>query len=184
MSFERVQHDVLMSHVARKANDKILWRLIGRYLLAGVMVEGILQPTDMGTPQGGPLSPTLSNILLNGLDQELERRGLPFVRYADDCAIFAKSRRAAQRITRSVTRYLTEQLRLGVVNENKSQGAACEQFEFLGFSFPKSRGSINVDAKSIRRFKQRIKELTGRSWGVSMERRQSELRSYLHGWMG
>ena len=181
--FDRVQHDVLMSRVARRVQDKTLLQLIGRYLRAGVMVDGILQPIDMGTPQGGPASPLLANILLDDLDKELEKRGLPFVRYADDFAVFAKSRKAAQRIMRSITRYLTEQLRL-VVNEDKSQVVACEQFEFLGFSFPKSRGSINVAPTSIQRFKRRIKELTGRSWGVSMERRMNELRSYLRGWMG
>jgi RNA-directed DNA polymerase len=142
-----------------------------------------LQPIDVGTPQGGPASPLLANILLDDLDKELERRGLPFVRYADDFAVFAKSRRAAQRIMRSITRYLTEHLRL-VVNEEKSQVVSCEQFEFLGFSFPKSRGNINVAPKSVERFKHRIKELTGRSWGVSMEHRLSRLRSYLRGWMG
>lgn len=181
--FDRVQHDILMSRVARRVQDKMLLRLIGRYLRAGVMVDGILQQTDLGTPQGGPASPLLANILLDDLDKELESRGLPFVRYADDFAIFAKSHRAAQRIMRSVTRYLTEQLRLAV-NTEKSQVVACTEFEFLGFSFPKSRGNINVARKSIRRFKDRIKELTSRSWGVSMEHRLNRLRSYLRGWMG
>jgi RNA-directed DNA polymerase len=181
--FDRVQHDVLMSRVARRVSDKLVLRLIGRYLRAGVMVDGILQPIDVGTPQGGPVSPLLANILLDDLDKELERRGLPFVRYADDFAVFAKSRTAAQRIMRSITRYLTEQLRL-VVNEEKSQVVGCEQFEFLGFSFPKSRGNINVARKSIERFKHRVKELTGRSWGVSMEHRLGKLRIYLRGWMG
>ena len=181
--FDRVGHDVLMSRVARRVQDKLLLLLIGRYLRAGVMVEGVLQPTDVGTPQGGPLSPILSNILLDDLDQELVRRQLPFVRYADDFAVFAKTRRAAWRIMRSVTRFVTQHLKL-VVNDEKSQVVACTEFEFLGFSFPKSRGNINVAPKSIKRFKQRIKELTGRSWGVSMERRLSELRSYLRGWMG
>ena len=146
--FDRVQHDVLMSPVARRVQDRTLLRLIGRYLRAGAMVTGLLQPTDMGAPQGVPLSPILSNILLDDLDKELERRGLTFVRYADDFAVFAKSRRAAQRIMRSVTRYLTGQLRL-VVNQDKSQVVACGQFEFPGFSFPKSRGDINVAPKSI-----------------------------------
>ena len=181
--FDRVQHDVLMSRLARRVQDKMVLRLIGRYLRAGVMVEGILQATDVGTPQGGPVSPLLANILLDDLDKELERRALPFVRYADDFAVFAKSLNAAQRIKRSVTRYLTEQLRL-VVNEEKSQVVACEQFEFLGFSFPKSRGNINVAPKSVRRFKQRIRELTGRSQGISMDQRLGRLRSYLRGWMG
>ena len=181
--FDRVGHDVLMASVARRVDDKLLLRLIGRYLRAGVMVEGVLQPTDVGAPQGGPLSPILSNILLDDLDKELERRGLPFVRYADDFAIFAKSRRAAERIMASVSRYLTDELRL-VVNHQKSRVVTSEEFEYLGFAFVKSRSTINVAAKSIRKFKHRVRELTGRSWGVSMERRLSELRSYVRGWMG
>ena len=171
-----------MTRVARRVRDKSLLRLIGRYLRAGVMVEGVLQPTEIGTPQGGPMSPLLANILLDDLDKELERRGHCFVRYADDFAIFAKSKRAASRVMQSITRFLTERLRL-VVNQEKSQVIGCEQFEFLGYSFPKSRGNINVASKSIHRFKQRIKELTSRSWGVSMDHRLSKLRSFLRGWM-
>ncbi|MDP6719179.1 MAG: group II intron reverse transcriptase/maturase [Pirellulaceae bacterium] len=181
--FDRVQHDVLMARVARRVSDKTLLRLIGRFLRAGVMVEGVLQPTDVGTPQGGPLSPILSNILLDDLDKELERRGLPFVRYADDFAVFAKSPRSAERIMASVTRYLTDTLRL-VLNQEKSRVVASEEFEFLGFAFPKSRATINVSAKSIQRFKHRIREITGRSRGISMEHRLSLLRSYVRGWMG
>ena len=119
--FDRVQHDVLMARVSRRVNDQVLLRLIGRYLRAGVMVEGVLQRTDIGTPQGGPASPLLANILLDDLDKELERRGLPFVpgtdaqRWsADDFAIFAKSQCSAERIMTSVTRYLTDELRLAV----------------------------------------------------------------------
>ncbi|GIW83283.1 MAG: group II intron reverse transcriptase/maturase [Gemmatales bacterium] len=181
--FDRVQHDVLMARVARRVDDKRLLRLIGRYLRAGVMVEGVLQPTDVGTPQGGPLSPLLSNILLDDLDKELERCGLPFVRYADDFAIFAKSQRATERIMASVSRYLTETLRL-VVNQEKSRVVPSKEFEFLGFAFVKSRATINVAAKSLRKFKQRIRQITGRSRGISMDRRLSELRSYVRGWMG
>ncbi len=181
--FDRVQHDVLMSRVARRVRDPMLLRLIGRYLRAGVMVDGVLQPTDVGTPQGGPLSPILSNILLDDLDKELERRCLPFVRYADDFAVFAKSERSAERIMTSVSRFLTDTLRL-VVNQEKSHVVPSEEFEFLGFAFPKSRATIHVAKKSLLRFKHRIRELTGRSWGISMERRLSELRSYLRGWMG
>ncbi|MGB6042011.1 MAG: group II intron reverse transcriptase/maturase [Pirellulales bacterium] len=181
--FDRVQHDVLMARVARRVNDKQLLRLIGRYLRAGVMVEGVLQPTDVGTPQGGPASPLLANILLDDLDKELERRGLHFVRYADDFAIFAKSQRSAERIMASVTRFLTDKLRL-VVNREKSRVVASEEFEFLGFAFPKSRATINVSTKSIQRFKHRIREITGRSRGISMEHRLSLLRSYVRGWMG
>ena len=122
-------------------------RLIGNYLRAGVMVDGVLQRTEEGTPQGGPASPLLANILLDDLDKELERRGLPFVRYADDFAIFAKSERSAQRIMASVTRYLADKLRL-VVNQEKSRVVTCEEFEYLGFAFRKSRGTIQVSAKS------------------------------------
>ncbi len=181
--FDRVQHDVLMARVARRVDDKILLRLIGRYLRAGVMVEGALQPTDVGTPQGGPASPLLANILLDDLDKELERRGLHFVRYADDFAIFAKSQRSAERIMASVTRFLTDKLRL-VVNQAKSRVVASKEFEFLGFAFRKSRATINVSAKSIQRFKHRIREITGRSRGISMDHRLSLLRSYVRGWMG
>ncbi len=181
--FDRVQHDVLMARVARRVDDKILLRLIGRYLRAGVMVEGVLQPTDVGTPQGGPASPLLANILLDDLDKELERRGLHFVRYADDFAIFAKSQRSAERIMASVTRFLTDKLRL-VVNQAKSRVVASKEFEFLGFAFRKSRATINVSAKSIQRFKHRIREITGRSRGISMDHRLSLLRSYVRGWMG
>ena len=181
--FDRVQHDVLMARVARRVDDKMLLRLVGRYLRAGVMVEGVLQPTNVGTPQGGPASPLLANILLDDLDKELERRGLHFVRYADDFAIFAKSQRSAGRIMASVTRFLTDKLRL-VVNQEKSRVVASEEFEFLGFAFRKSRATINVSKKSIQRFKHRIREITGRSRGISMEHRLSLLRSYVRGWMG
>ena len=142
-----------------------------------------MQPTEVGAPQGGPLSPILSNILLDDLDNELERRGLSFVRYADDFAIFAKSERAAKRIMASVTRYLTDHLRL-VVNQEKSQVVASKEFEFLGFAFRKSQATINVSRKSQHRFKHRIREITGRSRGISMDQRLSELRTYVRGWTG
>ena len=147
------------------------------------MVDGVLQPTDVGAPQGGPLSPILSNILLDDLDKELERRGLPLVRYADDFAVFAKSQRAAERIMTSVSSYLTGTLRL-VINHDKSRVVASTEFEFLGFAFVKSRATINVAATSIRKFKQRIREITGRSRGISMQRRLTELGRYVRGWTG
>lgn len=181
--FDRVQHDVLMSRLARKVSDKRLLRLIGRYLRAGVMVDGILQATHDGTPQGGPMSPLLANILLDDLDKELERRGLPFVRYADDFVIFTKTRRSAERAFASVIRYLTRQLRL-VVNQEKSRIVPSDGVEFLGFVFRGRRGTINVSAKSIQKFKRRIREVTGRSRGISMDRRMGELRTYLRGWLG
>lgn len=181
--FDRCAHDVVMQRVSRKVSDNALLTLIGRYLRAGVMVEGVLQPTTEGTPQGGPASPLLANILLDDLDKELERRGLPFVRYADDFVIFTKSMRSAQRVFASVKRYLTEHLRL-VVNQEKSRIVASDGVEFLGFVFRGLRGTINVSEKSIHRFKHRIREITGRSRGISMERRLGELRTYVRGWMG
>jgi RNA-directed DNA polymerase len=181
--FDRAQHDVLLARVARKVHDKRMLKLIGRYLRAGVMVEGVLQTTVEGTPQGGPASPLLANILLDDLDKELERRGLPFVRYADDFVIFTKSRRSAERVFTSVSRYLTQHLRL-VVNQEKSQIVASDGVEFLGFVFRGRRATINVSAKSIQRFKHRIVKITGRSRGISMERRLGELRRYVRGWMG
>jgi len=181
--FDRVQHDILMSRIARKVIDKRLLKLIGKYLRAGVMIEGVLHATTEGTPQGGPLSPLLANILLDDLDKELERRGLPFVRYADDFVIFTKSKRSAQRVFASVSRYLTQHLHL-VVNQEKSQVVGSVGVEFLGFVFTGRRATINVTKKNVSKFKRRIKELTGRSWGVSMDRRLSELRSYLRGWAG
>lgn len=181
--FDRVQHDVLMHRIALKVSDKRLLSLIGRYLRSGVMVEGVLHPATEGTPQGGPLSPLLANILLDDLDKELERRGLSFVRYADDFAVFVKSERSAKRVFASVRRYLTDHLRL-VINEEKSAVVAADGFEFLGFVFKGRRTTINVSLKNVSRFKRRIRELTGRSRGISMDRRLSELRSYLRGWAG
>ncbi|MEZ6041306.1 MAG: group II intron reverse transcriptase/maturase [Planctomycetaceae bacterium] len=156
---------------------------IGRYLRAGVIVDGELQPSTEGTPQGGPLSPLLANILLDDLDKELEQSGLPFVRYADDFVIFTKSERAAQRVFSSVQRYLIHHLRL-VVNETKSKVVPWQELEFLGFCVRGRYLRIRLTDKSLQRFKRRVRELTGRSWGVSMERRLSELRSYLRGWAG
>jgi RNA-directed DNA polymerase len=181
--FDRVQHDVLMSRVSRKVHDRRLLRLIGRYLRAGVMVEGILQPTSEGAPQGGPLSPLLSNVLLDDLDKELERRGLRFVRYADDFQIFVRSERSAQRVFASVKRYLTQHLKL-VVNEDKSSVRPALGCEYLGFTFIGKRVTIKVAPKKLNAFKQRIKALTGRSVGISMKRRLTDLNRYVRGWIG
>ena len=181
--FDRVQHDVLMSRLRRKVSDKRLLKLIGRYLRAGVMVEGVLQSSSEGTPQGGPLSPLLANILLDDLDKELERRGLPFVRYADDFVIFTRSLHSAQRVFASVSRYLTQHLRL-VVNQEKSRVVEADGVGFLGFVFRGRRATINVTAKNVSKFKRRVREITGRSRGISMERRLSELTSYVRGWTG
>jgi RNA-directed DNA polymerase len=167
--------------VARKVADKRVLALLGRYLRAGVMVDGVVQPTAWGTPQGGPISPLLANILLDDLDKELERRGLRFARYADDLLILVNSRRAAERVKASITRYLTEVLRLSV-NEQKSRVAPTDECVFLGFTF---RGAkLRWADPAFADFRHRLKRLTGRSWGVSMDYRLGKLAQYLRGWMG
>ena len=169
--------------MSRKVHDRRLLRLIGCYLRAGVMVEGVLQPTPEGAPQGGPLSPLLSNILLDELDKELERRNLQFVRYADDFMIFVRSQRSAQRVFASVQRFLTQRLQL-VVNELKSSVRAASGCEYLGFTFVGKRATIKVSPKKLNAFKRRIKQLTGRSRGISMKRRLTDLNRYVRGWVG
>lgn len=180
--FDRVQHDVLMARVARKVADKRLLALVGRYLRAGVQVGGTVQPTERGTPQGGPLSPMLSNILLDDLDRELERRGLRFARYADDLLILVRTRRAGERVKQSITRYLTRELRLSV-NEQKSRVAPASECVFLGFTFYRGH-RLRWSDRAFADFLHRLKRLTGRSWGVSMAYRLAKLAQYLRGWMG
>ncbi|MFV0439222.1 MAG: group II intron reverse transcriptase/maturase [Desulfopila sp.] len=179
--FDTVEHDVLMARVSKKVRDKRVLKLIGKYLRAGVMIDGRLQETRQGVPQGGPLSPMLSNILLNDLDKELEGRNHRFARYADDFVILVKSRRAGERVMASITRFLEKKLKLKV-NQEKSKVAHTNEITFLGFAF--SGAKIRWSDKVFVRFKQRIKELTGRSWGVSMEYRLFKLAEYLRGWMG
>lgn len=179
--FDNVDHDILMARVARRIGDKRLLVLIGRYLRAGVMIHDEIQPSELGTPQGGPLSPLLANILLDDLDRELERRGHRFVRYADDLLVLVKSERAGQRVKASLTAYLGRQLKLPV-NEKKSQVAKIEQCVFLGFTF--RRGKLRWSDAAFDDFKHRLRELTGRSWGVSMPYRFEKLGQYLRGWMG
>jgi RNA-directed DNA polymerase len=181
--FDRVQHDVLMSRVSRKVRDKRMLKLIGRYLRAGVMVNGLVQPSDEGTMQGGPLSPLLANVLLDDLDKELESRGLRFARYADDFQIYVKTHRSARRVFASVERFLTRKLKL-VVNQQKSRIAKTDGVEFLGFKFVGRRGEVRVTAKNLAKFKQNVRTITGRSRGISMSRMLGELRSYLRGWIG
>ncbi len=181
--FDRVQHDVLMSRVARKVRDKRMLKLIGRYLRAGVMVNGLVQPSHEGTMQGGPLSPLLANVLLDELDKELESRGLRFARYADDFQIYVKTYRSARRVFASVERFLTRKLKL-VVNQQKSRVTKTNGIEFLGFKFVGRRGEIRVTAKNLAKFKERVRSITGRSRGISMRRMIGELRQYLRGWMG
>ena len=178
--FDTVNHDILMNRLARHAQDKEVLQLIGRYLRAGVVVKGRYNLTRGGVPQGGPLSPLLSNILLDDLDKELEKRGHKFARYADDAVILVKSKRAGERVMKSITRFLERKLKVKV-NQAKSQVRKVEEITFLGFNF---RGKkIWVSEKSVSNFKHRLRELTGRSWGVSMEYRLASLRSYIQGWM-
>jgi RNA-directed DNA polymerase len=180
--FDRVQHDVLMSRVARKVRDKRLLKLIGRYLRAGVMVDGLCQPSEEGTMQGGPLSPLLSNIYLDDLDRELEKRGLPFVRYADDFVIFTKTEVAAQRVYRSVERFLRERLKL-TVNHDKSSIRRADGLEYVGYEFRGFGGQIRVSKKKLDAFKKRAAEIFRRNRGVSMRSRYAAFRSYARGWL-
>jgi RNA-directed DNA polymerase len=170
--FDTVNHDVLMHRVARKVRDKRGLRLIGKYLRAGVMDQGRFKETHLGVPQGGPLSPLLANILLDDLDKELEKRGHRFVRYADDFIVMVKSRRVGERVMGSLKRFLERTLKLKV-NEEKSRVVPTNQAVFLGFTF---RGTkIHWSEKAFREFKRRVKELTGRSWFVSMDYRYQKL---------
>jgi RNA-directed DNA polymerase len=182
--FDRVNHDKLMAKIAERVSDKRLLKLIRAFLRAGVMEDGLVSPVDEGTPQGGPLSPLLSNIVLDEFDRELERRGLRFARYADDSNIYVRSRRAGERVMQGITRFITTKLKLKV-NEQKSAVAQPWERKFLGFSFtageePKRR----IAPKAILRFKERIRELTRRTRGVSIERMAEELARYLRGWLG
>src|SRR3990170_7773567 len=165
--FDTVDHDVLMSRVSRRVKDKGLLRLIGRYLRTGVVVNGRLNQTAKGVPQGGPLSPLLSNILLDDLDKELEKRGHRFARYADDLIILVKSKRAGERVMESISQFLERKLKVKV-NRDKSKVVKAEESSFLGFTFTRKR--LTVSEKSSKRFKSELRRLTGRSWGVSMGR--------------
>jgi RNA-directed DNA polymerase len=180
--FDRVNHDKLMAAIARRVTDKRVLRWIGAFLKVGVMENGLVSPAEEGTPQGGPLSPLLSNIVLDELDRELERRKHRFVRYADDCNIYVRSRRAGQRVMTRVTCFLTRRLQLKV-NEAKSAVARPKERKFLGFSFshnkePKRR----IAPKALLRCKQKIREMTRRTRGISLEQMLKELTAYLRGW--
>jgi RNA-directed DNA polymerase len=184
--FDRVNHDRLMAHLARRIPDRRMLKLIRSFLRAGVLEEGLVSAIDEGTPQGGPLSPLLSNVVLDELDRELERRGHCFVRYADDCNVYTRSRRAGQRVMASISRFIETRLRLKV-NVAKSAVAQPWQRKFLGFSFtgpntPQPRRRIAPQA--LARFRQRVRETTRRRRGVSIGQIVEELRVYLTGWRG
>src|SRR6202140_1919678 len=180
--FDRVNHDKLMGQIAKRVEDKRLLKLIRVFLNAGGMENGLVSPSVEGTPQGGPLSPLLSNLVLDELDQELECRGHRFVRYADDCNIYVRSERAGQRVLESVKRFITQKLKLKV-NEAKSAVARPQVRKFLGFSItdgPTFRRRIAP--KAITRFKERIREITQYAGSVSMETTIEELAPYMRGW--
>lgn len=167
--FDKVNHDILMSRVAKRVQDKKILLLIRRFLQAGVMEDGIIQATEEGTPQGGPLSPLLSNIMLDDFDKELEKRGLRFARYADDCNIYVKSEKAAKRVIASVTRFLTTKLKLKV-NEQKSAVARPWERKFLGFTFTqgKDSGQITIHESRVRKLKDKIRGLTKKMRGMNI----------------
>jgi len=182
--FDRVNHDKLMGQIAKRVGDKRLLKLIRAFLNAGVMENGLVSPSVERTPQGGPLSPLLSNLVLDELDRELERRGHRFVRYADDSNIYVRSERAGQRVMESVKRFITEKLKLKV-NESKSAVAKPQERKFLGFSFTDGKEpKRKIAPKAIDRFKERIREITHRSRGRSMEQVTAELARYVRGWRG
>jgi RNA-directed DNA polymerase len=179
--FDRVDHAVLLARVSRKVSDLRLLRLISRYLRAGVMVDCQWEPSIEGTMQGGPLSPLLANVLLDDFDKELEKRGLRFVRFADDFLVFTKTEKAAQRVFASVERYLTRKLHL-VVNHQKSRVCSAKGIEFLGYRFTGYSGHFDVSPKNIAKFKERVQEITRRNRGVSISSRYRALGWYLRGW--
>ena len=182
--FDRVNHDRLMARVAERIADRRLLRLIRSYLTAGVLNNGLFEAGREGTPQGGPLSPLLSNLVLDELDRELERRGHRFVRYADDCNIYVRSEKAGRRVMTGLTRFIEGRLKLQV-NAQKSAVARPRERSFLGFTVtdePQPRRRI-AD-KAVARFKDRVRDLTRRHRGVSLDRMIADLNPLLRGWAG
>jgi len=182
--FDRVNHDILMGRLAIRIGDKRVLRVIRRYLQAGIMVNGVVQERWEGTPQGGPLSPLLSNILLDELDKELERRGHRFCRYADDANIYVKSERAGGRVFASIEEFLFKRLKLRV-NREKSAVARYHERGFLGFGFTSGKTlKVKATENSLDRLKERVREITRRSRGISLTQVIKELQEYLRGWIG
>lgn len=181
--FDRVNHDRLMSRLATKVNDKRVLKLIRRFLESGVMIGGLVEPAREGAPQGGPLSPLLSNIVLDELDKELERRNLHFARYADDCVIYVKSKRAGERVMKSVSTFIEKKLKLKV-NTDKSAVGRPWQRKFLGLRMTRSlkHPSISLHYDSVEKMKSRVREITGRQRGRSLQQVINELMAYLNGW--
>ena len=182
--FDRVNHDMLMARVARVVKDKRVLKLIRSYLNSGVMVNGVVMETEEGTPQGGPLSPLLSNIMLNDLDRELEERGHKFVRYADDCNIYVKTQRAGERVLESVTKYLEKKLKLKV-NPKKSKVERATRAKFLGFSFWKRKGEvfIRIANRTKERFMEKMRHLTRRTRSGKMEDIVKDVNQSSRGWI-
>ena len=179
--FDRVNHDILMERLSRNISDKRLLRIIRRYLEAGLLQNGIFEERKLGMPQGGNLSPLLSNIMLDELDKELERRGHKFCRYADDCNIYVKSQEAGERVLKSITEFLGIRLKLKV-NETKSAVSHATKRKFLGYSF-RVDSDLKVANQSLVKFKKRIRELTSRNRGRELEHVIKELNQYLNGWI-
>jgi group II intron reverse transcriptase/maturase len=183
--FDRVNHDMLMARVARRVKDKKILLLIRRFLQAGVMEDGLVKPTEEGTPQGGPLSPLLSNIMLDDFDRELEKRGLRFARYADDCNIYVKSEKAGQRVMESAVRFLTKKLKLKV-NQQKSAVDNPWNRKFLGFTFMKGKGPnrIVVHESRVKRLKGKVKDITRKMRGSNLtDSIRKDLMPVIRGWV-
>lgn len=182
--FDRVNHDILMDRVSKRIKDKRVLKLIRLYLQSGIMLNGVIVRSEEGTPQGGPLSPLLANILLDDLDKELERRGHKFCRYADDCNIYIKSKRAGQRVMKNVTAFLETKLKLKV-NEEKSAVDRPTRRKFLGFTFYTAKGGYNIriHPKSIKRFRDKVRTITSRSYSISMGEKIRRLNQVIVGWV-